>query len=197
MGDHMPGLLPAAEGSLDLFQGIKVFLQPVDMLLHLDNGRPEFGHGAERALANPWQLRIGTALTHRPRQEPHHKQSQTRADEQTPSQHSRFHPIVLLSMATPLLPRTHLSAPGPHSGTQPRPDHPPTPATAAFRCLASVRLMAIGDQLFYHHLLRLQMRERVLVLGDQSPACCRSAAGESPPPSARQSASTPLRAGMI
>src|SRR5262245_18718229 len=55
--------LLAAEGALDLFQGIEVFFQPGDVLLHLDNGRPEFGHRAERVLADPWQLRIGTALT--------------------------------------------------------------------------------------------------------------------------------------
>ena len=32
-----PGLLPAAESRLYFFQGIEVFLQPADMLLHLDN----------------------------------------------------------------------------------------------------------------------------------------------------------------
>src|SRR5688500_12106612 len=47
-------LLAAAEGALDLFQGIEVFLQPGDVLLHLDNGGPELGHRAERSLADPW-----------------------------------------------------------------------------------------------------------------------------------------------
>ena len=125
------GAILAAEGSLNLFQRIEVFLQPVDMLLHLDNRRPEFGHRAERPLADPWQLRVGTALTHRPTQEPRHEQPQTHADEQTPSQHSRWHTIVLLSMATPVWPGPQFRAPGPNSGTQPRPDHSPTPAPAA------------------------------------------------------------------
>jgi len=56
---------------------------------------------------------------------------------------SGLHPIVLLSMATPLVPRTHLIVPGPHSGIQLRQDHPPTPATAVPRWLAAVRLLAL------------------------------------------------------
>jgi hypothetical protein len=40
-------LLATTQCRLHLFEGIKIFLQPVDMLLHLHNRRPEFSHRAD------------------------------------------------------------------------------------------------------------------------------------------------------
>src|SRR5688572_1553137 len=114
------------------------------MLLHLHNGRPEFGHRAQRsagffrflqrALTDTLQLRVGTPLTHRPEKEPHHKHPHEHTDEHTPSQHSLFHTAALLSIAKPVLPRTHLRDPCPGSGAERLPDHSCTPATALAAC---------------------------------------------------------------
>src|SRR5262245_7926994 len=45
----IPGLFPTTEGRLHLFQGLQIFLQPIDMLLHFRNGGPQFGHRADGA----------------------------------------------------------------------------------------------------------------------------------------------------
>ena len=75
-----PELFPDTEGRLHFFQGLQIFLQPIDMLLHLHNRRPEFGHRPERAtcafhcfpdaFAHPWYLRVGVPLTERPAHHP-------------------------------------------------------------------------------------------------------------------------------
>jgi hypothetical protein len=71
-----PALFPDTESRLHFFQGLQIFLEPIDMLLHLHNGQPEFGHRSDRAayafhglpnaFAHPRYLRVGIPLTERP-----------------------------------------------------------------------------------------------------------------------------------
>src|SRR5215470_505734 len=59
------GLFAATERGFHFFEGREIFLQPIDVLLHLHDGRPEFFHRAEGA-PQTRHLRLGRPLTQRP-----------------------------------------------------------------------------------------------------------------------------------
>ena len=84
-----PALLFATpKRSLDFFERREIFLQPVDMLLHLHNGRPEFLRRAERS-AQLGHLRLCGPLAHGPAHESQKEHPTEKTEEHPP-------PYVLL-----------------------------------------------------------------------------------------------------
>jgi hypothetical protein len=79
----MGSLFAATERGFHFFEGREIFLQPIDVLLHLYDGRPEFLDRAEGA-PQARHLRLGRPLTHRPTHEPEYEHPAQQTDEHPP-----------------------------------------------------------------------------------------------------------------
>src|SRR5713101_3449255 len=98
-------LFATTKRSLHLFEGREIFLEPVDVLLHLHNGRPEFGHGAEgsartghllpHTFPHAWHLRLGRSLTHRSTHEPQDEHPTQQTDKYDTSYTVLAHTVLL------------------------------------------------------------------------------------------------------
>ena len=71
--------MPPPERGLDFFESCEIFLEPVDMLLHLHDGRSEFLYRAESS-THPWHLRLSRLLPYRPTHEPEHEHPAEQTD---------------------------------------------------------------------------------------------------------------------
>src|SRR5205807_10531898 len=76
-------LFADTERGFHFFEGREIFLQSINVLLHLHDGRPEFLHRAEGS-PQAWQLRLGRPLTHRPTHAPEHKHPTQQTNEHPP-----------------------------------------------------------------------------------------------------------------
>src|SRR5215468_4932087 len=87
-------LFAATERALHFFEGREIFLESINMLLHLHDGRPKFLHRAEGS-AYPWYLRLGRPLTHRATHEPEHEHPPQQTDEHPPPYGILLHTVLL------------------------------------------------------------------------------------------------------
>src|SRR5688572_1032539 len=77
-------LLATTQGGLHFFEGRKIFLESIPMLLHLHDGCPEFRHQAKRP-AHAWHLRLSRPRTHGSTHEPEEKHPTQQTDKHPPS----------------------------------------------------------------------------------------------------------------
>src|SRR5919197_2932854 len=95
-------LFAATECGFDFFEGRKIFLEPIHMLLHLDDGRPEFLHRAQGS-SHPGHLCLGRPLTDRPTHEPEHEHPTQQTDEHPPPYGILLHTVLLPVAAVPVV----------------------------------------------------------------------------------------------
>src|ERR1044071_6005960 len=130
-------LFATPEGRLDFFKGREIFLESVDMLLHLADGQSEFLHRAE-CPTQLGHLRLRRLLAHRPQHEPEHKHPTEQTHKYPPPESILVHTILLSVAAAPVV----------------SPDRRPiTPDLAAFHqsCLIVGRVLAQSKAFSHYH----------------------------------------------